>query len=991
MKASFSLLLVLLLLFGSYGYADDWWNLDWRSRRPIALPEQNFTKYTTIEVDWNASFSLTGAQASLADVRIIDQNTLIDLNRTCKGSATGDGNCFFRMPRDWNSGFVNRNTQFYVYYANGGASEKTPLQISASSDSNVFGWEHDENMDFSFVSDSTNPTTNEYLFGSQSGWYSGAGGAIISQQNLPPGGSQDYNYGVSFFYVDGVFSFALTEHTVDHSCRIIVDDSSGVDFYYFNGGVKVEAFAIDRNKWYTTEFFWDGDATCFYSLYDAAGTTVFSASGDEVSNVNPDKVGADAAGATKVHLDNIFSSAPFVSGGVEASESAPSNTNDLNIWRIAGFDVNSNQFPEFTFLADGNLTIDFNVWNTDNNRMLIDINYSPSNNQGSGTVIVEDLNLSLATCDNIDWNFGAQSCSWDFNISGVSDGNYYILMDLNSGGLDTSWNTIFEATPKTFKISNPVFRMQIRDENSGAPLIGIKVLVGGVTYTTDVEGKMTANLGGLVAGETIAQIGEDSNYSTRYLEFDLNADTRIDVNFFVLRDINGTNINFRFYDSDTTTVLNQARIYVFHPDTNLTQVRRTDVSGRTSFFLAPDQNYYFVAVKSDDSIIRYDKVTLTVNVPIDEDSLALISPYNFDVTGLDNKKFSGLTANQEMFIFPDTEDFYLMDFNAGSDYFPRRYEVSVRGNPSTAILQPYLVKIIDSGDFIFNVIDSTTLVPLGSIRIVVKRNIPGTGIVETQSITTDDAGKATISLLLNKDYNAAFFFRGENIHNANIRPTTASLFYQASLDLSAFQIRPPSIGVMLITFSPTTGYIITNSNGSLDINISIGLNEKTVGAITIRAYDTNQTLFDTNFFGGVWADGNTVRMNVDINDFDQRFAFYVTVDVNSVDGNSYFSTSKHYVVVITERNTLEFGLAQLASSLNPEGSLLTTTFLAIVITMLVIGSIAAIGVHDATSLAIIALAVMGVFVFIGWMEIMIYLAAILMTFAVGVLSRAVLN
>ena len=148
MRHSFALLLAFLLLFGSYGSA--WWDNSWSERRPIILPPSDITKHTTLEVDWNAAFPLTEAQASLADLRIVDENTLTDLNRTCSGSYTGDGNCFFRMPRDWNAGYEGSDSQFYIYYGNGGASEKSDLELLAAPDFNAYGWEPDENFESFF-------------------------------------------------------------------------------------------------------------------------------------------------------------------------------------------------------------------------------------------------------------------------------------------------------------------------------------------------------------------------------------------------------------------------------------------------------------------------------------------------------------------------------------------------------------------------------------------------------------------------------------------------------------------------------------------------------------------------------------------------------------------------------------------------------------------------------------------------------------------------
>ena len=70
----------------------------------------------------------------------------------------------------------------------------------------------------------------------------------------------------------------------------------------------------------------------------------------------------------------------------------------------------------------------------------MDINYSTTKTQASGTVIVNDLNLlSAGVC--LDTNFmDSTQCSYDWNIFGVSDGVYYVNV-LVSDGTATDFNS----------------------------------------------------------------------------------------------------------------------------------------------------------------------------------------------------------------------------------------------------------------------------------------------------------------------------------------------------------------------------------------------------------------------------------------------------------------------------------------------------------------------------------------------------------------------
>lgn len=126
------------------------------------------------------------------------------------------------------------------------------------------------------------------------------------------------------------------------------------------------------------------------------------------------------------------------------------STPDGNVTTIDGYPI-SGALPTFAYIYDGNLTIDFNVFDSDNERIYVDINYSTSNTQGTGTPLIQDLNLTSAVCTDQDWNDFPSACTWDWDIINVPDGNYYILMDLNN-----VINTNFKTTAKTLRIGNDV-------------------------------------------------------------------------------------------------------------------------------------------------------------------------------------------------------------------------------------------------------------------------------------------------------------------------------------------------------------------------------------------------------------------------------------------------------------------------------------------------------------------------------------------------------
>ena len=135
---------------------------------------------------------------------------------------------------------------------------------------------------------------------------------------------------------------------------------------------------------------------------------------------------------------------------------APGSLPDININYIDGY-ADSNALPAFSYARDGLITIDFNVADLTPASLLLDMNYSSQNVQGTGMSIAigagitaaDDLNLnSYAGCD--DSNFlDSTHCSINWNAMGIADGNYYILASLTSNP-----DTAIESSDNNFLIDN---------------------------------------------------------------------------------------------------------------------------------------------------------------------------------------------------------------------------------------------------------------------------------------------------------------------------------------------------------------------------------------------------------------------------------------------------------------------------------------------------------------------------------------------------------
>ena len=171
-----------------------------------------------------------------------------------------------------------------------------------------------------------------------------------------------------------------------------------------------------------------------------------------------------------------------------------------------------------TYSVGTTVTIDFNVSDIDNNRLTMDLNYSLTTAQGSGTVIVHDLNLAKAYCpdqiwDNTDANFGS-SCTYSWDTTGVPAGcytvsnsgsiavtacNYYILADVNNFSFTAPLGSAFDAGNSYFTIT------KISDVNIALNRIG-DIVNNATTLGDFVMGgvKDQGGLIGLAIGLSIA-------------------------------------------------------------------------------------------------------------------------------------------------------------------------------------------------------------------------------------------------------------------------------------------------------------------------------------------------------------------------------------------------------------------------------------------------------------------------------------------------------
>ena len=654
-------------------------------------------------------------------------------------------------------------------------------------------------------------------------------------------------------------------------------------------------------------------------------------------------------------------------------------------------------FPTFSYFLDGNLTIDFNVQNSDNNRLYVDINYGTTPWVGGGTVIVKDLNIVSSMCLDGNNNWGARpaTCSWDWNISSVPDENYYIVLNVKNWNYPDS--NASDATDYSLSIDNlPDLTVTFYDENHyNTKLLHITTTFNGETKTVDTtDGNVIFSLEGKMPGVYTLSAWQDGNYSTRY--FDVNyTGTSIAMKPRLLRDVNGISIPFKFYGTDDITPLVSPFITVYRGwnDWNIVEQRLANSSGETSFFLHPDTNYVF-AVKNNGVTTNYPSATLTIAIPKNESLLTQVTPFDARVGNIASRAY--LTQNASVTTFPvfsNTKNVYAIDINA-SGYYPRKNEVIIKGNQETYTIQPYLAATLESAEYIFYVMDSLTTSSIPGVQIDVTRMIPGEGTVVITKIITDSAGTAAISLLLGVEYDFKYYYGGIDVTptSSTIRATSAGIYYTVYLPVTTTTVLPKEVGSLTVSCEPNQSSLYLNSAGQMDFNVLIDFSGKDFNSMWVTIQDSNwgcngtTVPCDKNYYSAAYT---RIHKLLDGNTFQTQYSLMVIVDLNSTDGNTYRGTCSFTVVAIGEWD-LSRRLALLATELNGPNGKNTTSFIAILLTLCAIGALAFGGVHEPFLLGVMACIFLGLFLVFGWIELMPFLFVTMFFIIVAMLSGVVM-
>lgn len=975
------------ILFERWEWA--WWNSDWDKYREIDFTTTVDLNYTNaIELGSLDATDFSGAQSDLDDLRFVWQDTnVLDANFAHWDGTNTDtdyntilffhnnGTGFTLSAGTYNSG------ELKVYYDNDAASESNRTDYQCSYDSFEDGdWTGKPMWTKVVESGSTSD-------------------AIVSDANVLKGNyawkkisTGGYKYYSAPVFGDGNFSITgwlRADNTASYTRIMIMDSgrSTLTSFRFENGFFRCHGTDLSTSPsadtWYKVriEYTTNGDSNCI--LFDSSGGLLEAERAVGGSAGTPAGVETHAygdSGNLVSYFDNVgFAEPRYVSYSLGAEDTEP-GVPDANVWRVEGYDFGA-ALPVFSYVDDGNLVIDFNVFDSDNNRLHADINYSSSNTQGTGTIIVEDVNLVSSMCGgDVDWDDEPSTCSWDWNISGVSDGNYYVNVLLTDQG-DTTKNDFAASSARAGIENQEDLNMFFYDENTLVPLQGLTVTVNGGTYETGEDGNVFLNTLEWANGSYTVTASEDNNYGTRYFTASVGGSDQ-NKHFYMLRDTNGQTIDFKFYDTDQATVLSNATVTAKRFDTNACGQRTTNASGETSLFLNPDTNYVFEITKSGGSTLKYYKTKVTISIPKDESTAAQITPFDVTVKGIGRKEYTSQSSAVEHYIFNNTNDYYQFDFNA-SGYYSRIMDERLKGNPATHTIQAYLIASTETSTKVVTQ-DLVDYSPIPYVQVDIFKYLEGEGEILVESVTTDNKGEAFISGVTNEEYSFDVYYEDELVQEADITVTSTQITILFSPPWTTI---PEEGAHVTVDFDPSYSKLTA---GQSNLQQTVEVENEELSQVLVYATevnDANRALDVNRYTNTIDASGtsqtNTISIATDLSAWDINHPIQVHVVATLSDGSQ--THRKTAYIAYKPTSIYDETLAILREGMGdiigggdqPNGML---TMMSVLLTTLAcVGVITTTPMRNLGGITIIALIILGFFTWIMWVPLYWYILAALLS------------
>lgn len=424
----------------------------------------------------------------------------------------------------------------------------------------------------------------------------------------------------------------------------------------------------------------------------------------------------------------------------------------------------------------------------------------------------------------------------------------------------------------------------------------------------------------------------------------------------------GTSSGNNFY-------IDNIKLYLKSP-TNIFTINSllTSSSGTATASLLANGDYNALLYDATGTLVdTYEKTTVTVNKPKNEVTLADISPYDITVGGLLGYSLTNQSASSVSFnIFAGTEGFYyfsVVDYNAvpaDRNYLPRQYFTQVpmgTGYESALTYQPYLLLETDAVVPKITVLDQLNK-PIGDVDIFISRSISNVQTI-VESGKTTSTGNMSFSAYPLEYYYINVIYNGVDKGTFRVQPRESSDNFIIVIDTSDDVV---DTGELIITadFSGTPKVVnIDDTDINADITITQSLNQAT--SYNLYLIQNNVTKASTS--GAISGLVTSIDYDFDSSVVD-RFNNNLTLKlvVNYQDGNQTF----YYTITATKNAK---GLMYFAPQIINDIGQPLGIILAILITGIILATLTFSGLNiSPTAITILGVLILGVFMFLGWLD-----------------------
>jgi hypothetical protein len=571
-----------------------------------------------------------------------------------------------------------------------------------------------------------------------------------------------------------------------------------------------------------------------------------------------------------------------------------------------------------------------------------------------------------------------------FIYSGAGDHNIQYFSTDNADNNESIKTSFFS----TYGLA----KFTLKDENSGLDLDDVTYTIS-PSINGDSGGTLTGtnqldlNLTGITSQEYTITFSK-TGYEPRTYQTTLNQFSDIDINFALLPTSLSTDIPFKVYRTDETTIFANTFIELYKPNTGFIVGRKkTNSNGEVTFSIhVSDQNYY---ANVNNGQYTYQPVALTVLYPKDEETLNQITErWRIDITQNLYESFTDLNTNKIVYLLPNTSlPFNIRIADMNGNYFARTYAQQFPGNPLTATLQPYLIKTTTGILTTIRTVSAYNNQPVGQITIKIYKNISGLGRTLVEQIITDDKGEALIYSVTAAEYEFEIYQGVTYIRTDKITATSNIIYIR----ISNQEYVPPVLNDFSVTtsFSPVQSILqsfttqlkqtITFNDYNSDVNIQkiyiIITNTLVNGTV-----GNNQVVYNNNYdFNGSnvinIVDINSLAQTINSVSYDTNGYLIIDViiqinDVNYIDRIIYKPYTSTSIIETLGVGSRGFWGCNTNDPLIPCPNQL---FIAIFISFITTAGIGfGLRTFSPSGLGIIFILIMGVFAFFTYVPIMLY-------------------